>query len=98
MIAGEVHHPPKPRVVEIRDPGASLYAASEGLFDRALSAGQDVTAGDFAGWFHHITEPERPSVRLTVPQDGMILAHTNRGLVTRGEMLLLVVQDVDQAL
>ena len=98
MIAGEVHHPPKPRVVEIRDPGASLYATSEGLFDRALSAGQDVTAGDFAGWFHHVTEPERPSVRLTIPQDGMILAHTNRGFVKRGEMLLLVVQDVDQAL
>ena len=98
MVNGEVHQPPKPRVVEIRDPGASLYARSEGLFDRTLSAGQDVKAGDFAGWFHHVTEPERPSVRLTIPQDGMILAHTNRGLVTRGEMLLLVVQDVDQGL
>jgi predicted deacylase len=98
MVDGAVHHPPKPRVVEIRHPRASLYATSEGLFDRALSAGQDVTAGDFAGWFHHVTEPERPSVRLTVPQDGMILAHTNRGMVRRGEMLLLVVQDMDQAL
>lgn len=98
MVDGAAHHPPKPRVVEIRDPRASLYATSEGLFDRALSAGQDVTAGDFAGWFHFVTEPERPSVRLTVPQDGMILAHTNRGMVRRGEMLLLVVQDVDQAL
>lgn len=98
MVDGAVHPAPKPRVVEIRDPSASLNATSEGLFDRALSAGQNVTAGDFAGWFHHVTEPERPSTRLTVPQDGMILAHTNRGLVTRGEMLLLVVQDVDQAL
>jgi predicted deacylase len=98
MVAGEVDHPPKPRVVEIRDPGASLYATSEGLFDRALSAGQNVKTGDFAGWFHHVTEPERPSMRLTIPQDGMVLAHSNRGLVTRGEMLLLVAQDVDQAL
>lgn len=98
MVEGEVHHPPIPRVVELRDPGASLYATAQGLFDRALGAGQDVRAGDFAGWFHHVTEPERPSVRLTIPQDGLILAHTNRGLVTRGNLLLLVVQDVDQAL
>ncbi len=98
MIDGDVTRAKAPRVVEIRDPGASLYATSEGLFDRALGAGEDVKAGDFAGWFHHVTEPERASVRLTVPRDGMILAHTNRGFVKRGEMLLLVVQDVDQAL
>lgn len=98
MIDGAATRAKAPRVVEIRDPAASLYAMSEGLFDRALSAGQDVKAGDVAGWFHHVTEPERASVRLTVPQDGMILAHTNRGFVKRGEMLFLVVQDVDQAL
>ena len=99
MIDGQVQHPTHaPKMVEIRDPRASLYAVAEGLFDRALSAGQDVKAGDFAGSFHHVTEPERGSIRLTVPQDGIILAHTNRGLVSRGEMLLLVVQDVDQAL
>lgn len=98
MVAGDVQHMPKPRVVEIRDPSATLYATSEGVFDRAIGAGSDVQAGDFAGWFHHVTEPERPSVRLSLPQDGMVLAHTNRGLVTRGEMLLLVVQDVDQGL
>ncbi|MFA8384654.1 MAG: succinylglutamate desuccinylase/aspartoacylase family protein [Pelagibaca sp.] len=98
MIDGNMTRAVAPRVVEIRDPAASLYATSEGLFDRALVAGQDVKAGDFAGWFHHVTEPERPSVRLNVPKDGIILAHTNRGLVKRGEMLLLVVQDVDQAL
>ncbi|WP_439523795.1 succinylglutamate desuccinylase/aspartoacylase family protein [Marivita sp.] len=98
VIEGGTAHPPEQRIVEIRDAAASLYATSEGVFDRALSAGQDVSAGDVAGWLHHVTEPERPSVRLHVPQDGMILAHTNRGLVSRGEMLLLVVQDVDQAL
>ncbi|MCK0148876.1 succinylglutamate desuccinylase/aspartoacylase family protein [Marivita sp. S6314] len=98
MIDGEVSLSPTPRVVEIKSPAASLYATSEGVFDRALSKGQTVSAGDSAGWFHHVTEPERPSQKLYVPQDGIILAHTNRGFVTRGEMLLLVVQDVDQAL
>lgn len=98
MIDGDATPASHPRVVEITSSAASLYATSEGLFDRALGAGQDVRAGAFAGWFHYVTEPERPSVALHMPQDGMVLAHSNRGLVTRGEMLLLVVQDVDQAL
>ena len=98
MIDGDVACAQTPRVVEISDRAASLFATSEGLFDRVRTAGQDVKAGEVAGWFHHITEPERPSVKLTFPQDGLILAHTNRGLVRRGEMLYLVVQDVDQAL
>lgn len=98
MIDGAVAPAPTPRVVEIRDPAASLYATGQGLFDRSRRAGDTVSAGDDAGWFHYVTEPERASVKLTMPKDGMILAHSNRGFVTRGEMLLLVVQDVDQAL
>lgn len=98
MLDGEVVRSAEPRVVELRDPAALLYATGEGLFDRALTAGQSVYAGDEAGWFHYVTEPERASVRLTVAADGLILAHINRGLVRRGELLLLVVQDVDQAL
>lgn len=82
------------RLVEIANPLDSLYATATGIYDRALAAGQDVAAGEFAGWFHHVTEPERPPQRLVLPAGGMILAHTNRGLVTRGEMLVLVVRDV----
>ena len=93
MLEGTLASPPPQRVVEIRDPRDALRAP-DGLYDRALSAGQDVTAGDDAGMFHHVTEPERPSRPLNVPHDGMMLAHANRGLVKRGEMLLLVVRDV----
>lgn len=90
--------PPQPaRIVEIADPHDSLYAKATGLFDRAITAGDTVTSGHPAGQFHYITEPERPSVQLTLPRTGMILAHTNRGLVTRGEMLALVVRDVKEA-
>ena len=94
MIAGDLDAPVAPRVVEIADPRDSLYATGTGLFDRALMAGQDVRKGDLAGQFHYISEPERRSTFLSLPHDGMILAHTNRGLVRRGEMLLLVVRDV----
>ncbi|MCG6904287.1 MAG: succinylglutamate desuccinylase/aspartoacylase family protein [Rhodobacter sp.] len=94
MIDGAVAVPPTQRIVEIADPSDSLYARAEGLFDRGTGAGQDVQAGDVAGTFHFITEPERPPETLVFPQTGMVLAHTNRGLVRRGEMLALVVRDI----
>jgi predicted deacylase len=83
------------RMVELADPAASLYAPAEGLFDRAVAAGQEVKAGSFAGWFHFVTEPERASVSLTFPAAGLVLAHANRGMVRRGELLALVTQDVE---
>jgi len=83
-----------PRIVEIADPLDSLYATTTGLYDRAINAGDVVRKGQFAGLFHHITEPERASAWLTVPANGMVLAHTNRGMVTRGELLALIVRDV----
>ncbi len=93
MSEGEATPPPTQRVVEVADPQDSLYAHGTGLFDRAVQAGQDVGVGDFAGTFHYIGEPERASERLFLPSDGMVLAHTNRGIVSRGELLALVVRD-----
>ncbi|KMK67784.1 succinylglutamate desuccinylase/aspartoacylase family protein [Puniceibacterium sp. IMCC21224] len=98
MLSGEILLPPQQRVVEVASPHDSLYARGDGIFDRQICAGQDVTQGDPAGWFHYVGEPERASVALHMPQDGVILAHTNRGMVRRGDLLALVVRDVDQDL
>ncbi|SFU16900.1 succinylglutamate desuccinylase/aspartoacylase family protein [Sedimentitalea nanhaiensis] len=88
--------PPAPvpaRIVTLAAPEHSIYAPADGLFDRAISAGRDVRAGDIAGRFHFITEPERPPRNLTFGQSGLVLAHTCRGMVRRGELLALVTQD-----
>ena len=94
IVDGELTPATAQRIVEIADPNDSLYASGAGLFDRAIKAGQDVASGDFAGLFHYIGEPERITDRLSLPSDGLILAHTNRGLVSRGELLALVARDV----
>jgi predicted deacylase len=86
---------PNPRRVEIASPDHSIYAPANGLFDRAISAGADVRAGDIAGYFHYIGEPERPSIGVNFSHDGFVLAHTCRGLVRRGEMLALVASDIN---
>ena len=96
MLQVQPPPPPPQRIVEIASPHDSLYAPATGLYDRAITAGDMVEAGQGAGRFHYITEPERPPVQLTLPGAGMVLAHTNRGMVTRGEMLALVVRDVKE--
>lgn len=94
MLPGSVTLPPPQRMVEIASPHDSLYARSDGIFDRQIRAGQDVARGDPAGLYHFVSEPERSSILLRMPQDGLILAHTNRGMVRRGDLLALVVRDV----
>ncbi len=71
----------------------SLFATSEGVFDRMVTAGTHVQAGQVAGRFHYVSEPERPSETIVFAHEGLILSHTNRGYVQRGDMLILVVQD-----
>jgi predicted deacylase len=94
---GMLNSPPVPRVkqrrIEIASPLHSLHARFDGLFDRLVCAGQDVDEGETAGWLHYLSEPERPSERLTFPYSGFILAHTCRGIVRRGELLALVARD-----
>ena len=87
--------PPNEKIkkVELRNPDATIYAPAKGLFDRLVKAGQTVKIGQTAGWFHYFMEPERPSLELKFKHNGFILAHTNRGIVEKGEMLTLVVQD-----
>ncbi|MYF88888.1 MAG: succinylglutamate desuccinylase, partial [Boseongicola sp. SB0676_bin_33] len=93
VVAGEAE-PRFARIVETSAPDSSLFATSDGVFDRFAVAGQDARAGALAGRLHHVFEPERPSSDVKFRTDGFILAHTCRGLVRRGELLHLVAQDV----
>jgi len=81
-------------LVEVADPADHLLAPARGLYDRRVSAGQRVEAGQSAGWLHFPEEPSRPAVEILVRQPGMVLAHTTRGLVERSDMLAMIVRDV----
>ena len=92
----EHHAPPipEPRVVEIASSLHSIYAPADGLFDRAICAGQNVMTNEVAGRFHFPAEPERESITLKFSEEGLVLAHCARGLVRRGELLALLAQDI----
>ncbi len=87
---------PTVRRVVIASGTQSLFAPGPGVFDRAVKAGTDVRAGDTAGRFHFVMEPERDSIDIRFATDGFVLAHTCRGYVQRGDMLALVAQDVPE--
>jgi len=74
--------------VEIKSIDHSLYAEGEGVFDRKVAAGQRVRAGQVAGWLHYVSEPRRRSEIIKFNYDGYVLAHTERGYVKRGDMLV----------
>lgn len=92
---GTFELPLQSRVVSVASAENNLYAPASGVFDRRYAAGNDVVAGQAAGWIHFVSEPERPSMALTFPASGMVLAHGNRGMVERGELLALIARDVD---
>ena len=82
-------------IIEISNPNATIHAPSFGLFDRLIKAGDTVSKGQLAGWFHYISESDRESIKLKFTHSGKILAHSNRGVVDKGEMLALVANDYE---
>ncbi len=93
-LVGAAPAPVQARHVTIASAQHGVFAPFDGLYDRAVTAGQEVRAGDPAGWLHFPDAPERASQALHFPADGFVLAHTCRGRVRRGDLLALVVQDV----
>ncbi|MDA8747925.1 succinylglutamate desuccinylase/aspartoacylase family protein [Litoreibacter sp.] len=92
VLTGNAPQIDTPPMVEIASADHSLNAAADGVFDRMVSAGQTVKAGQVAGRFHYVSEPRRPSETVLFSHGGLVLAHTNRGYVSRGDMLMVVVQ------
>jgi len=93
VLSGDAQNVEDPQMVEIASGEHSLNTTGEGVFDRIASAGQSIVAGQVAGRFHYVMEPNRPSETIRFTHDGYVLAHTNRGYVSRGDMLMLVVQN-----
>jgi len=94
ILPGGRPDPVAAKYVEIADPSQSGYAPADGLFDRRCKAGQYVERGAPAGRLHFPAEPERASIDLNFPASGYVLAHGNRGMVRRGDLLALVAQPV----
>ena len=73
----------------------TLAAPAAGLFDRRFSIGDKVKAGQSAGWLHFVNEPERPSREVKFTVSGTVLAHGNRGMVERGDLIAIIAVPIE---
>ena len=73
----------------------NLTSPARGLFDRKCNIGDEVEAGQSAGYLHFIDEPERLSLEICFSSSGIILAVGNRGMVERGDLIALVAKDAN---
>ena len=67
----------------------TIYANREGLFVPAATLEQAVKAGDAAGSIYSVIEPERAPSTVHFVEDGIVLSVVNRGMVRRGELLVM---------
>ena len=66
-----------------------IYSDGQGLFIPAVSPGQPVKPGDVAGMLYSVMEPEREPVKVCFIEDGVVLTVIDRGMVSRGELLVM---------
>jgi predicted deacylase len=90
------HPRPKPvamRLTEITGPEAYVYATGSAIFEPAFRLGDEVLAGQIAGWQHYLDEIERDPVPLHFHKAGLVACTRGPGRVEPGDLAALVVSD-----
>ena len=72
------------------DENGAVYAKRVAVFAPDVVLDQHVRAGDLVGNLYSVMEPERTPLELRSPIDGFVVSLVHRGLVERGERLVLL--------
>ncbi|MGV3651847.1 MAG: succinylglutamate desuccinylase/aspartoacylase family protein [Devosia sp.] len=84
---------PKTRHMQVRDPSAYVFAPRTGLFEPTHDVGQDVEAGEIAGWLHFVEDVDTPPIELRYAKSGVLWMGAGPGRVTRGDSVSVVMED-----
>ncbi|MEM5461076.1 succinylglutamate desuccinylase/aspartoacylase family protein [Paraburkholderia phytofirmans] len=87
--------PPVTRMMEVPGWGFFVYAESDGLFEPAAAAGDEVTAGQHAGYLHSIERPTEPPISLVFGASGLVACRRFPTLTKRGDCLYSLMRDVE---
>ena len=82
-----------PTLIRGLDDGA-VYAKRQAVFAPEIELNQYVKAGDLVGTLFSVMEPERKPKQLKSPVNGIVVSLVHRGLVERGERLVLLAQEI----
>ncbi|WP_027803572.1 succinylglutamate desuccinylase/aspartoacylase family protein [Paraburkholderia dilworthii] len=95
-VDGALPQPEQTRVM-VGGRGGFLYAEAEGLFEPASKPGDEVTAGQHAGYLHSIERPTEAPVGLVFNVSGVVACRRFPTLTRRGDCLYTVMQDFEPA-
>lgn len=86
------------RHMMVRDPDCYSFAPANGLFEPTNMTGEEVKAGEPAGWLHFVEDVDRDPLQIDHKRDGRIWMAAGPGRVTRGDVVAVVMQDYDDKL
>ncbi|ARP89409.1 succinylglutamate desuccinylase [Bordetella genomosp. 9] len=75
------------RLLRSLGPRAGIYAHCDGLFEPLAEAGQEVRAGQLAGYLHRYDDPLRDAEALYFQADGVVSCRRFPALAHRGDCL-----------
>ncbi|MFO1060436.1 MAG: succinylglutamate desuccinylase/aspartoacylase family protein [Dongiaceae bacterium] len=84
---------PGTRHMMVRDQSYFSFAPANGLFEPRHLAGQNVAAGEIAGFLHFIEDIDRPPVEVRYRRDGVLWMSPGPGRVRRGDAIAVVMTD-----
>ncbi|MEM5435867.1 succinylglutamate desuccinylase/aspartoacylase family protein [Paraburkholderia diazotrophica] len=93
---GTLPQPLETRVMEVPGRDFFLYAESDGLFEPSVMPGDEVTAGQHAGYLHSIERPMEPPLSLIFSASGLVACRRFPTLTKRGDCLFSLMRDVEK--
>jgi N-alpha-acetyl-L-2,4-diaminobutyrate deacetylase len=88
---------PATRHMMVRDRGNYTFAPAAGLFEPRHLAAQPVEQDGIAGYLHFIEDVDRPPLALRYGCSGVLWMAAGPGRVQRGDVLVVVMTDYDDA-
>lgn len=85
---------PRAREFEVEARAHYVYATRAGVFEPAVGLGDDVAAGDLAGWIWGLEDLADPPAEQRFAAPGVVMCLRHPGLAVRGDCLAHLARDV----
>lgn len=83
------------RHMMVRDQCSYSFAPYGGLFEPTNVVGDEVRAGQPAGWVHFVEDVDREPIQVDYGRDGVLWMSAGPGRISRGDAVAVVMNDYD---
>lgn len=88
--------PAEPSLQVFIPAGGNLLSPGDGWFEPVVEIGDDVQAGDLAGWLHRLSEPEAVPQAVHFNVKGRVYSQRTFGATAQGNSLAVLVQNLSE--